>query len=52
VYAGPRIYRRTDGQLVWFKGVVKQEGEAPPVEPPKEIEPDDEAETEAQGATP
>jgi len=26
VYAGPRIYRRTDGQLVWFKGVLKDEG--------------------------
>lgn len=28
VYAGPRVYRRTDGQLVWFKGVLKG-GELP-----------------------
>ncbi len=26
VYAGPRVYRRTDGQLVWFKGVLKGPG--------------------------
>ena len=24
VYAGPRVYRRTDGQLVWFKGTLKR----------------------------
>ena len=50
VYAGPRVYRRTDGQLVWFKGVLKREGETPPVEPPNEAEPTDE--DGAGGSTP
>ncbi len=33
VYAGPRVYRRTDGQLVWFKGVLKSSGGGASVAP-------------------